>query len=64
MTSEKQLLYICTVQRGLGIVEGIASNMADDAVKTMLYTAAEMIDEAVQELTAYGKEKSAPPKGD
>lgn len=51
MAEEKQIMHICTIQRGIGIIEGIASGTADDAVKTMLYTAAEMIDEAVQNLT-------------
>ena len=56
MVSEKRLLYICTIQRGLGMVEGIASNMDDGDVKTMLYAAVDMIVAAVKELTADGKD--------
>ena len=50
MASEKQLMYICTIQRGLGIIEGIASGLTDEAVKQLLYTATEMIEEAVEGL--------------
>ena len=47
---EKKIKHICTIQRGLGMVEGIASNMDDGEVKTMLYAAVDMIDAAVKEL--------------
>ena len=55
MANEKQIMNICTIQRGLGIVEGIASGLADDAVRQMLYTATEMIEEAVKEIAEDGK---------
>ena len=55
MANEKQIMYICTIQRGLGIVEGIASGLTDDAVRQLLYTATEMIEEAVEEITKDGK---------
>ena len=55
MANEKQIMYICTIQRGLGIVEGIASGLTDDCVRNMLYTAANMIEEAVEEVTKNGK---------
>lgn len=51
MASEKLINKICTIQRGLGIIEGVASGLADEAVSNLLYTAAEMIDEAVEEIT-------------
>lgn len=50
MANEKRLNHICTIQRALGIIEGLASNITNDAVSQMLYTATEMIDEAVAEL--------------
>ena len=55
MTREKQIMYICTIQRGLGIVEGVASCLTDDGVRNMLYTAISMIEEAVEEITKDGK---------
>lgn len=51
MANEKQIMQICTIQRGLGIVEGIASGIGNEAVAQLLYTATEMIDEAVEEIT-------------
>ena len=55
MANENQIMNICTIQRGLGIVEGIASGITDDAVRQLLYTASEMIEEAVEEITKDGK---------
>ena len=55
MANEKTINQICTIQRGLGIVEGIASGLADDAVRQLLYTATQMIEEAVEEITKDGK---------
>ena len=55
MANEKQILHICTIQRGLGIIEGVASGLANDAVSQLLYTATEMIEEAVEEITNDGK---------
>ena len=55
MANKKLINQICTIQRGLGIIEGIASGIADDKVCQMLYTAAEMIKEAVKEITKDGK---------
>ena len=55
MANKKQIMHICTIQRGLGIIEGISSGIADDAVRQLLYTATEMIEEAVEEITKDGK---------
>ena len=55
MADEKQIMYICTIQRGLGIVEGVASCFTDDCVRNMVYTAINMIEEAVEEITKDGK---------
>ena len=51
MTNEKLVSKICTIQRGLGIVEGIASGIGDEHVSQLLYTATQMIEEAVEALT-------------
>ena len=51
MVSEKLINQICTIQRGLGIIEGVASGIGNDAVSQLLYTATEMIEEAVGEIT-------------
>lgn len=51
VTTEKQMSAISTIQRGLGIIEGVASGLANDAVSQRLYTATEMINEAVEEIT-------------
>lgn len=55
MENEKLINKICTIQRGLGIIEGVASGLADEAVSQLLYTATEMIEEAVEEITKDGK---------
>ena len=55
MANEKQIMHICTIQRGLGIVEGVASGIGNETVAQLLYTATEMIDEAVEELTKDAK---------
>ena len=55
MVNEKLINYICTIQRGLGIIEGVASGLANEAVSQLLYTAAGMIDEAVEEIVKDGK---------
>ena len=55
MANEKQLYKISTIQRALGIIEGVAVGLNNDAVYSMLYTATEMIEEAVEELTKDGK---------
>ena len=54
MANEKLINQICTIQRGLGIIEGVASGLANDAASQMLYTATEMIDEAVEVITKDG----------
>lgn len=54
MANEKLINQICTIQRGLGIVEGVASGIADEAARQMLYTATEMIEEAVEVITKDG----------
>ena len=51
MANEKQINYICTIQRGLGIVEGIASGISDTNVAQLLYTATQMIEESVEAIT-------------
>ena len=51
MANEKLINQICTIQRGLGIIEGVASGLANEAVSQMLYTATEKINEAVEEIT-------------
>lgn len=55
MANKKHLVYISTIQRALGIIEGVASGLANDAVSQLLYTATEMIEEAVEEITKDGK---------
>ena len=55
MANEKLINQICTIQRGLGIIEGIASGILDENVRQLLYTATEMIEEAVEEVTKDGK---------
>ncbi len=55
MESEKKIMHICTIQRGLGIVEGVASALTDDAVRQLLYTATKMIEVSVEEITKDGK---------
>ena len=55
MANKKQLVYISTIQRALGIIEGVASGLDNDAVSQLLYTATGMIDEAVEEITKDGK---------
>lgn len=47
----KRINSICAIQRGLGIIEGVASGLANDAVSQLLYTATKMIDDAVKEIT-------------
>ena len=51
MKNEKLINQICTIQRGLGIIEGVASGLANEAVSQLLYTATEMIEEAVEVIT-------------
>ena len=51
MANDKLISQISTIQRGLGIIEGVASGLADEAVSQILYTAAEMIEEAVEAIT-------------
>lgn len=55
MDKEKIINKICAIKRGLGIIEGVASNMTNDDAKDMLYRAAVMIDEAVYEVINDGK---------
>lgn len=51
MANEKLISQISTIQRALGIIEGVAIGLNNDAVGSMLYTATEMIEEAVEEIT-------------
>ena len=55
MANKKQLVYISTIQRALGIIEGVASGLENDAVSQLLYTATEMIEEAVGEIAEDGE---------
>ena len=55
MANKKKMVHISTIQRALGIIVGVASGLANETVSQMLYTATEMIDEAVEGLTNYGK---------
>ena len=55
MANKKQMVHISTIQRALGIIEGVAIGLNNDAVGSMLYTATEMIEEAVEEITKDGK---------
>ena len=55
MVNKKQLVHISTIQRALGIIEGVAVGLNNDAISSLLYTATEMIEEAVEELTEDGK---------
>lgn len=48
MANEKQ---ISTIERALGIIEGIAAGLAVKADADMLIAAVEMIDCAVKEIT-------------
>ena len=58
MANEKQIMRICTIQRGLGIIEGIASGITDEAVRQLLYTATEMIEEAIEDdFCSYGERR-------
>ena len=54
MANEQLINQICTIQRGLGIIEGVAGGLANDAARQMLYTATEMIEEAVGVITKDG----------
>ena len=51
LTTEKRISSISTIQRALGVIEGVAIGLNNDAVGSMLYTAIEMIDEAVGAIT-------------
>lgn len=51
METEKQIKHICTIQRWLGVVEGVASEIGNEVAAQMLFAAAKKIDEAVRELT-------------
>lgn len=51
MANKKLINQICAIQRGLGIIEGVASGLSNDAIRQLLYTATEMIEEAVEEIT-------------
>ena len=49
MMDEKRISAVSTIQRAMGIIEGLAAGM-DEGARTMAYTAVEMIDEAVEVL--------------
>ena len=48
MANEQLINQISTIQRALGIIEGVAIGLNNDAIGSMLYTAKEMIEEAVE----------------
>ena len=48
MANEKQ---ISTIERGLGIIEGIAAGLGVSAAADMLIAAVEIIEGAVKEIT-------------
>lgn len=50
MAKEKLINQMCTIQRGLGIIEGVASGLGNCEISRLLYTAATMILEAVEEI--------------
>lgn len=54
MANEKTLSQISTIQRALGIIEGVML-LADDKTQQALATAVEMIDEATKEVFKDGK---------
>lgn len=54
MKAEKLVNQYCAIQRALGIIEGVACSMENAEVRQLLYTATEMIDEAVVEITKEG----------
>ena len=55
MANKKQMVYISTIQRALGIIEGVACGLSNDPVCQLLYTATEMIEEAMEGITKDGK---------
>ena len=50
MANEKMISAISTIERALGIIEGVACGV-ESAGADMLITAVEMIDGAVKEIT-------------
>lgn len=54
MANEKLLNQISTINRALGIIEGVML-VSDDKMQQALATAVEMIDEAMKEVFADGK---------
>lgn len=58
MANKKQIFQLCTIQRGLGIIEGVAGGLSDETVKEALYTAVEMIEESVDRITEDKKGKT------
>ena len=52
--NERDIKSISTIERALGIIEGVAIGLNNDA-GSMLYTATEMIEEAVEEITKDGR---------
>lgn len=51
MENKKLIEQISDIQRGLGVIEGIASYLSNDAASQMLYAATAMISKAVKEIT-------------
>ncbi|MBQ3146809.1 MAG: hypothetical protein IJB91_03680 [Oscillospiraceae bacterium] len=54
MANEKLISQICTIQRGLGIIEGVSYGLTDSAGKA-LADAVQMIDETIKEMLEDGK---------
>lgn len=54
MANEKLLTQISTIERGLGIIEGVSYGV-DNTIGTSLMYAVEMIENAVKEILEDGK---------
>lgn len=55
MANEKLISIISTINRALGMVEGVSYGLSGDQ-SSALVDAVQMIDEAVKEIMEYGKE--------
>ena len=54
MVNEKQINKICTIERALGMIEGVSCGV-DNAIAATLIDAVEMIENAVKEIFEDGK---------
>lgn len=55
MANEKLISIISTINRALGMIEGVSYGLSGDQ-SSALVDAVQMIDEAVKEIMEYGKE--------